>query len=47
MVSWLAGFSERFPSLPEDHREHGERTHRVSPPPADYRVRANTQQQAE
>ena len=28
-----------------EHREHCECAHRVSPPPADYRVRANTEQQ--
>jgi hypothetical protein len=45
VVCWLARFSQRLPSLPEDHREHRERTDGVSPPPAEHRVRANTEQQ--
>jgi hypothetical protein len=37
----LARFNQRLPSLPEDDREHRERTKRVSPPPAEYCVRAH------
>jgi hypothetical protein len=47
MVCGLARFGQRLPSLPEDDREHRERTYRVSPPPADYRVRTYTEQQGQ
>jgi hypothetical protein len=47
VVCRLAGFGKRFPSLPENDRKHGERTHRVSPPPAECCVRANTEQQGQ
>ena len=37
----LARFNQRRPTLPKDDREHRERTKRISPPPAEYCVRAH------
>jgi hypothetical protein len=47
VICWFPGFRQRLPSLPKNDRKHGQRTHRVSPPPAQYCICANTEQQSQ
>jgi hypothetical protein len=38
-LALLAGFPERLPPLPEDHRQHRQGPGRVGPPPTEGRVK--------